>query len=248
MSLITLDWTQVAYIGSPLAAPWWAASNVAFGFIFFFWFITPVLYYTNTWYAQYLPIMSRGAFDNTGHTYDVSRILDPVNYTLDMEKYKAYSPLFLSTSFAVSYGLSFASITATIVHVFLYYRKQIVVQARRSLGEQPDIHARLMARYPQVPEWWYLCIFVTMFGFGVIMIELNNTGMPVWAFVLALAIAFFYVVPIGIIQAITNQQVGLNVITELVIGYLLPGRPLAMMLFKCWGYVVSVLRSELLQS
>lgn len=70
------------------------------------------------------------------------------------------------------------------------------------------------------------------------MVELNNTEMPIWAFCLALAIAFFYVVPIGIIQAITNQQIGLNVITELVIGYLLPGRPLAMMLFKTWGYVV----------
>lgn len=238
MSLITLDWTQVAYIGSPLAAPWWAASNVAFGFIFFFWFITPILYYTNTWFSQYLPIMSRGAFDNTGHPYNVTRILNPEDFTLNVEKYKAYSPLFLSTSFAVSYGLSFASITATIVHVFLYYRKQIYVQARRSLGEQPDIHARLMSRYPQVPDWWYICIFVSMFGFGVIMVELNNTEMPIWAFCLALAIAFFYVVPIGIIQAITNQQIGLNVITELVIGYLLPGRPLAMMLFKTWGYVV----------
>lgn len=39
------------------------------------------------------------------------------------------------------------------------------------------------------------------------------------------------------IQAITNQQVGLNVITELIIGYALPGRPIAMMLFKTWGYI-----------
>ena len=37
------------------------------------------------------------------------------------------------------------------------------------------------------------------------------------------------------IQAITNQQIGLNVIAELIIGYALPGRPLAMMMFKTWG-------------
>ena len=42
------------------------------------------------------------------------------------------------------------------------------------------------------------------------------------------------------IQAITNQQVGLNVITELIIGYALPGRPIAMMLFKTWGYITMV--------
>ncbi|CAL1696779.1 unnamed protein product [Somion occarium] len=236
MSLITFDWTQIAYIGSPLATPWWAEGNVAIGFVLFFWILTPALHYTNVWYSQYIPLMSREAFDNTGAHYDVMRILTS-DFKFDMDKYKAYSPLFLSTTFAVSYGLSFASITATIVHVFLYYRKQIYIQARRSLGEQPDIHARLMARYPQVPEWWYMCIFMSMFAFGVVTIELNETEMPIWAFCLALLISFFYIIPIGIIQAITNQQIGLNVITELIIGYLLPGRPLAMMLFKTWGYV-----------
>lgn len=94
-----------------------------------------------------------------------------------------------------------------------------------------------------------------MFVFGIVCIEVWNTQMPVWAFVLALVrrcvyvggcttliarlqiISFVYVIPIGIIQAITNQQVGLNVITELIIGYALPGRPIAMMMFKTWGYI-----------
>lgn len=56
--------------------------------------------------------------------------------------------------------------------------------------------------------------------------------MPIWALVLALLVGFLYTVPIGIIQAITNQQIGLNVVTELIVGYALPGRPIAMMLFK----------------
>ncbi len=41
----------------------------------------------------------------------------------------------------------------------MYYRKQIWVQSRRSMSEQADIHARLMAKYPQVPDWWYAVIF-----------------------------------------------------------------------------------------
>lgn len=44
MSLVTFDWAQISYIGSPLATPWWAEANVAFGFAFFFWFLTPILY------------------------------------------------------------------------------------------------------------------------------------------------------------------------------------------------------------
>ncbi|KAF8063463.1 OPT oligopeptide transporter [Lyophyllum atratum] len=236
MSLITFDWAQIAYVVSPLATPWWAEANITVGFVFFFWILTPILYYTNTWDSKYMPISSRGSFDNTGGAYNVTRIVNP-DSTFNQEAYNSYSPLFLSTTFAVSYGLSFASITATLTHAFLYFRKQIWTQARRAMHEQPDIHARLMSRYAQVPQWWYMIIFLSMFAFGVISIEVWETKFPVQYFILALVISFVYVIPIGMIQAITNQQVGLNVITELIIGYALPGRPVAMMMFKTWGYI-----------
>lgn len=45
--IFTLDWSQIAYIGSPLVIPWWAEVNVIVGFAFFFWFLGPILYYTN---------------------------------------------------------------------------------------------------------------------------------------------------------------------------------------------------------
>jgi len=59
----------------------------------------------------------------------------------------------------LTYGLSFAAITATLTHSFLYFRKLIWAQSRRSMREQLDIHARLMSKYKQVPEWWYGIIF-----------------------------------------------------------------------------------------
>ncbi|EIW77489.1 OPT oligopeptide transporter [Coniophora puteana RWD-64-598 SS2] len=236
MSLVTFDWAQIAYTISPLSTPWWAEANVVAGFVFFFWFLVPILYYTNTWYSKYLPISSRGSYDRFGNSYNVTAILNPDN-TLNATAYEEYSPLFLSTTFALSYGLSFASITATITHAVLFFRKQIWTQSRRSMDEQPDVHARLMSKYRQVPEWWYMIIFLAMFVFGIIVIEVWPTEFPVWGFVLSLIIAFVYIVPIGMIQAITNQQVGLNVVTELIVGYALPGRPLAMMMFKTWGYI-----------
>lgn len=103
-------------------------------------------------------ISSRTSFDRFGQSYDVSKIIND-DATINVAKYEQYSPLFLSTTFALSYGLSFASITATLMHTLLYFRKQIWVQSRRAMSEQPDIHARLMSRYPQVPEWWYGLIF-----------------------------------------------------------------------------------------
>jgi OPT family small oligopeptide transporter len=159
MSIITFDWAQIAFIGSPLATPWWAEANTAAGFVFFFWFLTPVLHYTNTWSSRYMPISSRVSYDHFGKRYNVTRIVNPVDASFDAAEYEAYSPLFLPTTFALAYGLSFASVTATLTHAFLYFRKQVWVRARRSMDEQPDVHARLMSKYRQVPDWWYAVIF-----------------------------------------------------------------------------------------
>jgi hypothetical protein len=49
------------------------------------------------------------------------------------------------------------------------------------------------------------------------------------------------------ITAVTNFEVGLNVITELIVGYALPGRPIAMMMFKTWGYISVTQGNTILQ-
>lgn len=236
LSMLSFDWNQIAFTGSPLATPWWAEANILASFIFFYWILTPVLYYTNVWHSQYLPISSRFAYDNTGQEYNVSRIIN-TDASLNVDAYKEYSPLFLSMTFAISYGLSFASITATITHSLIHFWKPIKIYFGRSLREQPDIHAQLMSRYAQVPEWWYACIFVVTFTFACLCIELWSTGMEIWALCIALLIALVYLIPVGMIQAITNRQVGLNVLSELIVGFMLPGKPVAMMMFKTWAYI-----------
>lgn len=134
-------------------------ANILAGFIFFFWIIAPIIYYKNIFFTSYLPIQSGTSFDRFGAKYNVTAIIND-DLTVNIDKYKAYSPLYLSATFALAYGLSFASITATLVHTLLYFRKQIWVQARRSLKEQPDIHARLMSKYRQVPDWCVSCAYV----------------------------------------------------------------------------------------
>ena len=149
--------------------------------------------------------MSWIPYDNTGQEYEVGRVLNE-DGTFDLEQYKAYSPLFLScvplirrtsllsmtpassTSFAIAYGLSFASITATIVHSILYFWKPIRVHLRRSLREQPDIHAKLMSNYRQVPEWWYAIVFAISFIFACLSVQLWPTHLPIWALVIGLLI------------------------------------------------------------
>ncbi|KAJ3995032.1 small oligopeptide transporter [Lentinula boryana] len=232
LSMITFDWNQIAYIGSPyvlhLATPWWSEANVVAGFILFYVIITPIFYYTNIWYSQYLPMVASSAFDNTGHVYNLTRVL--TNGAFNMQAYEDYSPLYLSMNFVVAYGLSFIAIGATVTHGIIYLRKPTWLHFKRSLQEQPDIHARLMSKYRRVRGWYYACVFVVTFAMACLCIELWPTGMAIWELIVALGLAM--------IQAVTNRQVPMNVFTELISGFLLPGQPVAMMLYT-FGYITT---------
>ena len=95
---------------------------------------------------------------------------------------------------------------------------------------------------------------VVTFVFGAVVIEVWDTQLPMWAFVLSIIIresgstslsvvclfkffqpAFVFIVPNGVITAMTNNYVDLSFISELIIGYALPHHPIAMMMFKSWG-------------
>lgn len=40
---VTFDWAQIAYIGSPLLTPWWAAANIVTGLVVVIWAAAPIL-------------------------------------------------------------------------------------------------------------------------------------------------------------------------------------------------------------
>ncbi|VBB86938.1 Putative sexual differentiation process protein [Podospora comata] len=234
---ITFDWTQISgFVGSPLIPPWHAIANTMIGVLTFFVFLAATLHYSGAWYSWYLPMSDSNTYDNTGKQYDVSRVLSP-DYRLDEEAYKNYSPLFLSTTFALSYGLSFAAITSLIVYTYLHHGKTIWRQYKSSTTEKADIHMKLMRRYKEAPTWWYMSLFGLMLGLGFLTVLAWPTNMTWWAFLLAVFISFVFSLPIGIIQAVTNNQIGLNVLTEFVYGYIQPGRPLGLMIFKTFGYI-----------
>lgn len=108
-------------------------------------------------------------------------------------------------------------------------------QMRRTMKDEKDVHSRLMSAYKETPLWWFGAVFAVSYALGIAVIKVWPTQLPVWGFTLSLFIAFIFVVPCGIIQAITNQSVPLNVMMELFGGYLLPQKPVAVMCFKIFG-------------
>ncbi|KAL0081202.1 OPT family small oligopeptide transporter [Phycomyces blakesleeanus] len=234
---ISFDWsTTVSFLGSPLVVPWWAIANITVGFVVIAWIIVPVMYYTNVWDAKTFPILTPTLFDSQGEVWNNSRVLNE-DKTLNYEAYEEYGPMRMSTFFAFTYGIMFAGLTSVLTHTVLYHGKDIIDQFKRSREKDDDIHCKLMRAYPEVPSWWYYLIFLVSFGVSFCVIYVWPIGLPWWGLILAISLPVIFVLPIGLIQAVTNQQPGLNIITELIIGYALPGHPIANVTFKTYGYI-----------
>ncbi|KAL0310930.1 UNVERIFIED_CONTAM: Oligopeptide transporter 1 [Sesamum angustifolium] len=239
-----LDWSAVVgFISNPISSPGFAIVNTLVGFFLVMYVMLPLTYFNNVFDAKKFPIFSPHTFDQHGKSYNISRVLNHKTFNLDMAGYEGYSKLYLSVFFAFTYGLGFASLSATITHVALHHGKTIWSlwsKAKSGLNRKMDVHTRIMKKnYEQVPEWWFIVILVVVFGLSLFACEGfgKQLQLPWWGLIMACVMAFFFTLPIGIIQATTNMQIGLNIITEMIIGYIYPGRPLANVAFKTYGYI-----------
>ncbi|KAH8732383.1 OPT oligopeptide transporter protein-domain-containing protein [Phaeosphaeriaceae sp. PMI808] len=131
---VTFDWAQIAYIGSPLVTPFWAAMNIVAGLVLVMWFAAPIMYYMNVMYSAYMPILSAAVWDNRGKPYDVSKILTK-DFLFDEGAYNDYSRVYLPITYVLSYALQFAALTALLSHTGLWHGKDIWRQWRRSWAE-----------------------------------------------------------------------------------------------------------------
>ncbi len=109
---------------------------------------------------------------------------------------------------SLSYGLGFAALTSTIVHVALFYGKDIWERSRSLKSEEADVHLKMMRKYREAPQWWFLAVFFVAFGMGMAASVAWDTHLPWWAFIFAIIIGVVFMLPVGVVQAITNQQTG----------------------------------------
>ncbi|KAK8916169.1 Oligopeptide transporter 1 [Platanthera zijinensis] len=238
-----LDWSTVAgFLGSPLATPATAIFNIVVSYILFVYVLLPLGYWTNIYNAKRFPLISANVFDSYGQPYNITRIINDNTFTLNVYQEEAYSKLNITFSFALVYGTSFASLTASIMHVALHHGKDVWKMMKNSKeyaqGSVEDVHNRLMKRnYASVPQWWFFVLlvaivflsFLTCLGFD------KQLQLPWWGVLLAGAMALLFTLPIGVIVATTNTGVGLNVLSEYIIGLMLPGKPLANVTFKTYS-------------
>ncbi|CAG7854939.1 Sexual differentiation process protein isp4 [Serendipita indica DSM 11827] len=239
----TFDWNVVIATATPLISPFFTTLNNFVGMLLTLPIIVALWVY-NVWYTAYMPININKPYDRFGARYKVTSIVNE-DGLFDQAAYEAYSPLYLSASNAFLYGVFFAIYPATIVYAYLYHRHEIVrgfkslIRRHNPKAYQRDVHNRLMSVYPEVPEWWYGILLLAAITLGLIALLAFPTHATVGSLFMGIALAFVFVVPIGVIYAVTNMQVTLNVLAEFIGGLLFPGNALAMNMFKSYGYVTT---------
>lgn len=259
----TFDWNIICFTTDPLMIPSFSTFN-AVGGMFLTGFLIAGVWYSNTWNTGYLPVISNRIYDHYGKLYNVSRTLDS-HGMYDEAKYKAYSAPYMTAGNSLVYGFFFAVYSAIVTHVVLYHRYEIAMgfknlwqgirwgrkkssnteivdgaaddTIRANEGEYQDVHNRLMAAYPEVSEWWYFGVLVISIAFGCIGIAVWPTYTSVGTVFYGILLCLVFVVPCGIVYAMTGIEITLNVLAEFIGGMIVEGNALAMNFFKSYGYV-----------
>ncbi|KAG5548344.1 hypothetical protein RHGRI_013893 [Rhododendron griersonianum] len=237
---ITLDWSAVSsFLFSPLISPFFSIVNVFVGYFLIIYIAIPVSYWGLGLYgARKFPIFSSHLFTGQGQVYNISAIVNE-KFEIDLVEYGKQGPIHLSMFFALTYGFGFATIAATLSHVSLFYGREIYERYRASHKGKDDIHTKLMRKYEDIPSWWFYVLLVVTIAVSLLLCTVlkSQVQMPWWALLFACLIAFVFTLPISIITATTNQTPGLNIITEYIMGLIYPGRPIANVCFKVYGYM-----------
>lgn len=252
----SFDWNVISY-NSPLVYPFWSYLTQYLGCILAALIVIAV-YYSNYMSCQYLPIFTNSLYTNTGDSFKVTEILDSDN-KLDVKKYQSYSPPYYSAGNLVTYGAFICAYPLMITWSFIVHSKLLFNAFKdwalnlwamrklkswvtmfksdyRALDDYDDPHSNAMKNYKEVPDWWYFAILIGSLVVGIAVVEHYPTNTPVWGLFVCLGFNFVFLIPTTILQATTGFSFGLNLLIEMVMGYALPGNPIAIMILKAFGY------------
>jgi len=70
-----------------------------------------------------------------------------------------------------------------------------------------DVHAKLMKAYKEVPDWWFYILLAGSVFLSLLMsfVWKETVQLPWWGMLFAFGLAWLVTLPIGVIQATTNQ-------------------------------------------
>ena len=251
--LTTLDWNVATASYAALSQPFFSTATMYGGSLLGAAVILG-LYYTNQYHTAHLPINSAAAWANDATPYEARRVVAAGGaggrrLQLDPDRYQAYSPPFYSAGSVLTVGANFAFYPVYFLYtmgsqwrtVSRAYRdlwrglRHPRARAGSGLAAAGDVHARAMARYPEVPDWWFLAVLAAAAAVAVAFVRVYPVDTPVWLVFLLLGLNLVFAVPLSLLSATTGTNLGLGSLVQVLTGYLLPGSPGAFLFGQTLG-------------
>ncbi|ORY38674.1 OPT superfamily oligopeptide transporter, partial [Rhizoclosmatium globosum] len=237
MFSICFDWNNIQ--SNTMTWPWVTQVNYLIG-VGLCCLINPLLYYYNVWDSRSLAFMGEGIYNPDGSVYNQTLILDENNYLNRTAYLEQGEPLLTATNAFYFFGCNL-SVTAGLMHVFLWHRedvvagfKNIVVRNEDSSNEDP--YYLLMQKYKEAPLWWYLGILAIFGAVGLVVTNASNSQLEWYYFLAAMALSCVLVFVVGFIVSTTGFTMNSQSFVQLVGGFIKPGNPVANMYFTLYGY------------
>ncbi|RDW68207.1 OPT oligopeptide transporter-2 [Coleophoma crateriformis] len=201
-------------------------------------FVMLGIYYGNGWNAKSFPFMSTRLLTQEGTTYPSSSVF--VGGVLDKAALAKYGIPRLTGTFAYAMFMANAAIGALVAHIILFWGGDIrraFKSAREGKYDDPH-HVHMAKHYKDAPWWWYVSVLVISFILGLVVVIKENITLPVWAYIVALAMGIILAPFSTLIYARFGNGIATNNLSKVVAGLMLPGRPVGNMYFAAWSHNV----------
>ncbi|PCH45026.1 OPT oligopeptide transporter [Wolfiporia cocos MD-104 SS10] len=233
------SWTLITQ-GSPLVWPLQTRTccpllGMAIGYV-----VLTVCYYRNVFHGRDLVWMSTSLFASNGSTYDQSAILTPDN-TLDPAKLDEVGLPQFTTTYAISQMCYNFSLGAAIVHVLVWNWRDLKrafgqIKLMKGSDDIDDPHYQEMRKYKEVPQWWYMTLFVISLAVGIgCSYTTGEALLPWWSIILFTVISFFLAICLGFIMATTGFSLSIKYAIQILAAFVHPGKPVAVMYVNLYG-------------
>ncbi|KAK3401320.1 OPT superfamily oligopeptide transporter [Sordaria brevicollis] len=102
-------------------------------------------------------------------------------------------------------------------------------------GTEGDPHYAAMSAYKEVPSLWYFSILAISILIGLICCYQQETGLPWWAFLVAVLLAWMFTIIFACMYGIVGFYYQPTSAVQMIGAYMVPRRPVANMMFTLYG-------------
>jgi OPT family small oligopeptide transporter len=238
----TFDWNVATSSYQALSIPWFSVSHQFIGSIIGGLVIIGI-YYSNQHFTAYLPINSSSAYDNTGKPYNVTNVVR--NNQLDESLYQNYSPPFYSAGYVLTLGANFAFYPIFFLYIMGSQWRMIkeayvdffrgLISRRSNFEGKKDVHSRMIAKYGEVPDWWFVLVFLITLVLSIVFVTHYPVDTPVWLIFVIIGISLVFIVPQAVLSSTTGTNLSLGTLIQVITGWCAPNNPQAFLFGQALG-------------